>query len=223
MAVCYIHGATCISDIADRRAKACPAEQHAGSVWGFRLCFHVPPLHSQVFIVIITMVLINYHQCHHNISSSGPFPRSPHDVRPLFRYLLLALKTPSLVTPVRTKSKIPAILGLDFVVIAAFYLLVSLTGIFAFDRVPDLYTLAFQPAPGVWTGETRRCTAVLIIQSNVRKGQANGFLFTPVMMMIMMMMIQGQNRVLGSSWLTTSSIFSPSSPSPPTSPSLPSP
>jgi len=55
---------------------------------------------------------------------------------------------PSLVTPVRTKSKIPAILGLDFVVIAAFYLLVSLTGIFAFDRVPDLYTLAFQPAPG---------------------------------------------------------------------------
>ena len=43
----------------------------------------------------------------------------------------------SLVTPVRTKSKIPAILGLDFVVIAAFYLLVSLTGIFAFDRVTN--------------------------------------------------------------------------------------
>ena len=45
----------------------------------------------------------------------------------------------SLVTPVRTKSKIPAILGLDFVVIAAFYLLVSLTGIFAFDRVTNHY------------------------------------------------------------------------------------
>ena len=59
------------------------------------------------------------------------------------------MKSFSLVTPVRTKSKIPAILGLDFVVIAAFYLLVSLTGIFAFDRVPDLYTLAFQPAPGI--------------------------------------------------------------------------
>ena len=58
------------------------------------------------------------------------------------------MKTLSLVTPVRTKPKIPAILGLDFVVIAAFYLLISLTGIFAFDRVPDLYTLAFQPAPG---------------------------------------------------------------------------
>ena len=43
----------------------------------------------------------------------------------------------SLVTPVRSKSKIPAILGLDFVVIAAFYLLVSLTGIFAFDRVTN--------------------------------------------------------------------------------------
>ena len=41
------------------------------------------------------------------------------------------------MTPVRTKSKIPAILGLDFVVIAAFYLLVSLTGIFAFDRVTN--------------------------------------------------------------------------------------
>ena len=59
------------------------------------------------------------------------------------------------MTPVRTKSKIPVILGLDFVVIAAFYLLVSLTGIFAFDNVPDLYTLAFQPAPGEWTGEIR--------------------------------------------------------------------
>merc|ERR1712218_141912 len=71
---------------------------------------------------------------------------------------------PSLVTPVRTKSKIPAILGLDFVVIAAFYLLVSLTGIFAFDRVPDLYPLAFQPAPGEPTGE---------IQCNVRtKGRS---------------------------------------------------
>ena len=54
----------------------------------------------------------------------------------------------SLITPVKSKSRIPVILSLDFLVIAAFYLLVSLTGIFAFAEVPDLYTLAFKPEPG---------------------------------------------------------------------------
>lgn len=55
---------------------------------------------------------------------------------------------PSLVTPVKNKSRIPLILGVDFVIISCFYILVCMTGIFAFDQVPDLYTLAFKPEPG---------------------------------------------------------------------------
>ena len=52
---------------------------------------------------------------------------------------------PSLVTPVRKSSQVPAVLGFDYVLIASFYLLLSYTGIFAFPTVPDLYTLAFKP------------------------------------------------------------------------------
>ena len=53
---------------------------------------------------------------------------------------------PSLVTPVRRSSRIPSILGLDYLLIASFYLILSYTGIFAFPSVPDLYTLAFKPS-----------------------------------------------------------------------------
>lgn len=59
---------------------------------------------------------------------------------------------PSLVTPIKTKSRIPLVLGVDFLVISCFYLLVSLTGIFAFPIVPDLYTLAFKPEKGSSSG-----------------------------------------------------------------------
>ena len=52
---------------------------------------------------------------------------------------------PSLVTPVRKSSQIPAILGADYLLIATFYLVLCYTGIFAFPTVPDLYTLAFKP------------------------------------------------------------------------------
>ena len=52
---------------------------------------------------------------------------------------------PSLVTPVKRSSRVPAVLGADYVLIACFYLVLSYTGIFAFPSVPDLYTLAFKP------------------------------------------------------------------------------
>ena len=52
---------------------------------------------------------------------------------------------PSLVTPVRKSSQIPAIMGADYLLIATFYLILCYTGIFAFPSVPDLYTLAFKP------------------------------------------------------------------------------
>ena len=55
---------------------------------------------------------------------------------------------PSLVTPVRPKHRLSAYLAADYVLIAAFYLLLSVTAVFAFRRPHDLYTLDFR-SPGV--------------------------------------------------------------------------
>lgn len=52
---------------------------------------------------------------------------------------------PSLVTPIKDKSKIYPLLFVDYMAIMAFYALLSFTGIFAFSKLEDLYTLNFFP------------------------------------------------------------------------------
>ncbi|XP_024872972.1 transmembrane protein 104 homolog isoform X1 [Temnothorax curvispinosus] len=52
---------------------------------------------------------------------------------------------PALVAPIANKSKLNRFLALDYTLIALFYLLLALTGIFAFERLDDLYTLDFGP------------------------------------------------------------------------------
>lgn len=55
---------------------------------------------------------------------------------------------PSLIAPIRQKGRVKAALGLDYVGIAFFYLLLALTGAFAFRHLEDLYTLNFVPDGG---------------------------------------------------------------------------
>ncbi|XP_061398465.1 transmembrane protein 104 homolog [Musca vetustissima] len=52
---------------------------------------------------------------------------------------------PSLLAPIRDKLAVSRILCADYLVICLFYLLLAMTGIFAFDRLEDLYTLNFIP------------------------------------------------------------------------------
>ncbi|KYQ57143.1 hypothetical protein ALC60_03949 [Trachymyrmex zeteki] len=52
---------------------------------------------------------------------------------------------PALIAPIANKSKLNQFLALDYTLIALFYLLLALTGIFAFERLDDLYTLDFGP------------------------------------------------------------------------------
>lgn len=52
---------------------------------------------------------------------------------------------PALIAPISNKSKLNKSLSLDFILIAIFYLLLALTGIFAFSQLDDLYTLDFGP------------------------------------------------------------------------------
>lgn len=53
---------------------------------------------------------------------------------------------PSLVTPIQPKRGLYRFLAADYLLIAAFYLLLGLTGVFAFyPHLADLYTLNFVP------------------------------------------------------------------------------
>lgn len=52
---------------------------------------------------------------------------------------------PALVAPISDKSKLNKSLSLDFILISFFYLLLALTGAFAFEQLDDLYTLDFGP------------------------------------------------------------------------------
>lgn len=52
---------------------------------------------------------------------------------------------PALVAPIANKSTLNRSLAFDYVLIASFYLLLALTGAFAFEHLDDLYTLDFGP------------------------------------------------------------------------------
>lgn len=54
---------------------------------------------------------------------------------------------PSLITPINNKKRLFGFIGFDFLIILAFYALISFTGIFAFNDLNDLYTLNFLPDP----------------------------------------------------------------------------
>ncbi|CAF3552616.1 unnamed protein product [Rotaria sp. Silwood1] len=52
---------------------------------------------------------------------------------------------PSIIAPIRSKDKLKSLFAYDYICIALFYLLLSLTAIFTFDTFEDLYTLNFRP------------------------------------------------------------------------------
>jgi len=54
---------------------------------------------------------------------------------------------PSLITPIANKASLHRLLGLDYLLILLFYLLLALSGVFAFAHLEDLYTLNFVPDP----------------------------------------------------------------------------
>lgn len=59
---------------------------------------------------------------------------------------------PGLVSPIAGDSALSSHLALDFSIISTFYLLLSLTGVFAFSKVYSLYTLNFVPAADAGLG-----------------------------------------------------------------------
>jgi len=64
---------------------------------------------------------------------------------------------PSLISPVKNKSRVTALFIGDYVLIMFFYILMCMTAVYAFDPLQDLYTLNFAPnspdaveLPGAW-------------------------------------------------------------------------
>ena len=51
---------------------------------------------------------------------------------------------PSILTPIRRKKNLAKGLTIDYILVAGCYLLIALTGIFAFYKIHDVYTLNFQ-------------------------------------------------------------------------------
>lgn len=52
---------------------------------------------------------------------------------------------PSIIAPIRKKDKLASLFAYDYICIALFYLLLSLTAVFTFNTFEDLYTLNFRP------------------------------------------------------------------------------
>ncbi|OAD51991.1 hypothetical protein WN48_03543 [Eufriesea mexicana] len=67
---------------------------------------------------------------------------------------------PALVAPIANKSTLIRSLALDYLLIAFFYLLLALTGAFAFEHLDDLYTLDFSPHG---SGDCSKSNNILII------------------------------------------------------------
>jgi hypothetical protein len=60
---------------------------------------------------------------------------------------------PSIIAPIRSKNKLKKLFAYDYICIALFYLLLSLTAVFTFDKFEDLYTLNFRPATRCGTSD----------------------------------------------------------------------
>ena len=69
---------------------------------------------------------------------------------------------PALVAPIANKSTLTRFLALDYLLIASFYLLLALTGAFAFEHLDDLYTLDFSPRGSGDCSESNNIFIILI-------------------------------------------------------------
>jgi len=69
---------------------------------------------------------------------------------------------PQLATPVRNKSTIYRLFGLDYLLILVFYILICFTAVFTFADIQDLYTLNFGPEEASST--TNPITKCVVVQ-----------------------------------------------------------
>jgi len=85
-----------------------------------------------------------------NKGTGHPVPANPAAIPNLFGVCVYSFmchhSLPSLVTPISKKKHLLPLFSADYLLIAIFYLLLALTGVFAYDHIQDLYTLNFVPS-----------------------------------------------------------------------------
>lgn len=92
----------------------------------------------------------------HNDSRPNPpkanFMEIPYLLGALIYSFMCQHSLPSLIKPIKDKLNIHKLISIDFMLILVLYLVLALTGIFAFNDIKDLYTLNFIPSPDQQSG-----------------------------------------------------------------------
>lgn len=97
---------------------------------------------SIMISIALRRLIVNGQQGHPSVAN-------PYGVSSLFGTCVYSFmchhSLPSLVAPIKDKNGLHKKLSADYMLIAAFYLLLAMTGSFAFVQLEDLYTLNFIP------------------------------------------------------------------------------
>lgn len=116
-------------------------------VWRMFNVFHVGYFYITAFG---SMIVLAIYELSTKGSSGHPKVADISEVPNLFGVCVYSFmchhSLPSLVTPIRNKKRVNLLMGADYVLILCFYTLLSLTAVFAFSHIPDLYTLTFEPS-----------------------------------------------------------------------------
>lgn len=97
-----------------------------------------------ILMIVLACVRIGKDKPHHDIPVAE-FSGLPNFFGVCVYSFMCQHSIPSLITPMRSKSRVMQLFFADFAVVLVFYALLSFTGIFAFskDDLKDLYTLNF--------------------------------------------------------------------------------
>jgi len=96
-------------------------------------------------IVLATMRFISPTQEHGNTPAAN-FLAMPHLIGASIYAFMCHHSVPSVISPIKNKSRILLKVAANFIFIYALYMCLCLTGVLAFPKVDELYTINFSPS-----------------------------------------------------------------------------
>lgn len=95
-------------------------------------------------MIVLTVIQLDKKQGHGN-PSAAKLSGVPNLFGVCVYSFMCHHSIPSMITPIKNKSKLTLLLGCDYFFILVFYIILSFTGIYTFSNLNDLYTLNFLP------------------------------------------------------------------------------
>lgn len=100
------------------------------------------------FLSMIIICIVQLSKSSSTFQRQSPEPFVFRRLPPLFGVCVYSFmchhSIPSIIAPIRSKNKLKSLFAYDYICIALFYLLLSLTAVFTFSQFEDLYTLNFR-------------------------------------------------------------------------------